>query len=79
MDSLTGQVARVLETWPLQLELDTGEAETRPVSLVEGCTISSGESQLDAGTLRVGTRITVYGVPTAHRGITAFRIEILSQ
>lgn len=77
MSRLAGTIIAILETWPLQLQVDVGPLGVRDVSLTESCAIVRGGRAVDASRLRVGGRIAVEGPPGAAGGVTAQRIELL--
>lgn len=77
MDTLTGTVVAIQETWPLQLELQVGDAGVRPVSLAADCVVRAHGQLVPVSRLTPGSRIRATGVRLDHGGVQAARIDML--
>jgi hypothetical protein len=72
---IEGEVVGVMETWPLQLavQTDTGTYHV----LLDDTVIRSGGQPASSRDLRPGLHIRVEGEPSGPRGMTAIRIDII--
>jgi hypothetical protein len=72
---IVGRVTGVMETWPLQLAVQTS-AGIYHVLLRENATVTSGGHPVSPGRLRAGHAVRVDGESSGPQGITATGIEI---
>ena len=72
---IEGQITGVMETWPLQLTVQT-DAGMYHVILAE-IVVTSGGQPVSPGDIREGDTVRVDGTPSGPRGITATSIDII--
>lgn len=65
-----GVIVRLLETWPLQIVVDTGRGQVH-VGLRQETRVTHGGRPVAPDALRVGDRVVVEGEETAERAVDA--------
>ena len=76
--AIEGSIVEVMESWPLQLTVET-EAGRYQVSLLSETTVTREGETVDPGELMPGLRIRVGGQSSGANAMTARAIEILSE
>jgi len=76
--TIDGQIVNVMETWPLQLTVQSGLSRYY-VRLTEETKVSRGAQDVGPGQLRPSTRVRIIGQGSGDEstGLTATSIEIL--
>ena len=72
---IEGTIIGVMETWPLQLSVDTREG-TWQVALAETTVVTSGGRPVDLSKLLPGRRVRVDGEASTARAMKATRIDL---
>jgi len=72
---IEGTIVGVMETWPLQLSVDTGE-DVCQVSLAQSTSITYGGRPADPAHLLPGRRVRVEGESSNAHAMKAERIDI---
>lgn len=76
---LTGKITEVMESWPLQLVVETGDQQTYYVQLLEETEVTVDSDPSDANQLNSGQTIQINGtVASQPTGIIAESIKIQS-
>lgn len=78
METVTGTIVAIQETWPLQLEVRAADASVRPVSLAADCVVRSHGQVVPVSRLSPGAQIRATGARLHHGGVQASGIDILA-
>lgn len=70
-----GVIVRLLETWPLQLVVETARGQVH-VGLREDALVTRGGRVAPPSALRVGERVVVEGEETAERAVDAAAVAV---
>ena len=73
---IDGTIVAVLESWPLQLRVETQEGPYLVALLAETTVVDEGKS-VEAGTLRVGQRVRLEGEASRPGTLAAHAIWVL--
>jgi len=76
--SIEGTVLEVMESWPLQLTIDSQGSHYHVVLRPEAA-ITRRDMSVDASELRPGARVRVQGKRSGQSGMSAYMIDILSE
>lgn len=77
MDTVTGTVVAIQETWPLQLEVRADDGSVRPVPLAADCVVRAKGQAVPVSRLAPGAHIRATGARLSHGGVQASGIDIL--
>lgn len=75
---IEGHIQEVMESWPLQLAVDTNSGRYH-VGLQPETRIEIGGVKVDPGDLKPGLTVLIKGTNTGNLSMTANTIEILSE
>lgn len=75
---IEGKIKEVMESWPLQLAVDTDVGRYH-VGLLSNTKIIKGDENVDPGDLRPNLTVLIKGKSAGDKSMTAEIIEILSE